>query len=73
MLEEERRLFYVAMTRARDILFLTYAQDYGGVRLRKPSGFLKETGINQEEVGKGKWRFPPPPLFQPNPIPRVSE
>ncbi len=41
-LEEERRLFYVAMTRAKDGLFLTSAADYGGVRKKKLSRFLEE-------------------------------
>lgn len=42
--EEERRLCYVALTRARDELVTTYARDYGGVgaRERKPSIFLLE-------------------------------
>ena len=31
-LQEERRLFYVGMTRARDELVLTHAADYGGQR-----------------------------------------
>ncbi len=48
--QEERRLFYVAMTRARDYLFFSYAKDYGGVRERKPSGFLKETGIKEKKA-----------------------
>src|SRR5262249_33753894 len=33
---EERRLFYVAMTRARDRLVLTHALDYGGQRPTPP-------------------------------------
>ncbi|NOT34599.1 MAG: ATP-dependent helicase [Candidatus Eisenbacteria bacterium] len=41
-LREERRLFYVAMTRARDRLVMSHAADYGGKRLRKASGFLLE-------------------------------
>ncbi len=42
--EEERRLCYVALTRAREELMVTYARDYGGVssRERKPSQFLLE-------------------------------
>ena len=44
-IQEERRLFYVALTRAKKNLFLTYAKKYGGVRERKPSGFLQETEI----------------------------
>jgi DNA helicase-2/ATP-dependent DNA helicase PcrA len=39
---EERRLFYVAMTRARDRLVLTHAEDYGGRRTHKVSRFLVE-------------------------------
>jgi DNA helicase II / ATP-dependent DNA helicase PcrA len=45
-LEEERRLFYVAITRARDELYLTYPQmrlggGYGEV-FQRPSRFLQE-------------------------------
>src|SRR5881275_2737037 len=45
-LEEERRLFYVAITRARDELYLTFPQmrlsgGYGDV-FQRPSRFLKE-------------------------------
>jgi len=39
---EERRLFYVGMTRARDRLVLAHAADYGGKRLHKPSRFVLE-------------------------------
>jgi DNA helicase-2/ATP-dependent DNA helicase PcrA len=42
-LQEERRLFYVAMTRAQNRLFITYAKRYGqNVRETKPSKFLEE-------------------------------
>jgi len=41
-LSEERRLFYVAMTRARDELILSSAADYGTGRPRKLSRFLVE-------------------------------
>lgn len=41
-LEEERRLFYVGMTRSRDYLFLSFAKNYGGVREKKPSIFINE-------------------------------
>lgn len=45
-LEEERRLFYVAITRARDELYLTYPQmrlsgGYGDI-FQRPSRFLQE-------------------------------
>ncbi|MFQ5708215.1 MAG: ATP-dependent helicase [bacterium] len=41
-LQEERRLFYVGMTRAQHKLYLTSARDYGGVRTRKVSQFVLE-------------------------------
>ncbi|NTW22905.1 UvrD-helicase domain-containing protein [Candidatus Falkowbacteria bacterium] len=44
-LEEERRLFYVAITRARDGVYFSWAPDYGGLRKKKPSRFLPEAGL----------------------------
>jgi DNA helicase-2/ATP-dependent DNA helicase PcrA len=41
-LQEERRLFYVGMTRARNELVLTYAADYGGGIARRLSPFVLE-------------------------------
>ena len=41
-LQEERRLFYVGMTRAQRELYLTSALDYGGMRTRKVSQFVLE-------------------------------
>ena len=41
-LAEERRLCYVAMTRARDELILCHAADYGGARARRVSPFVLE-------------------------------
>ncbi|MFH1198663.1 MAG: UvrD-helicase domain-containing protein [Candidatus Omnitrophota bacterium] len=41
-LQEERRLFYVGMTRAKKELILTSASDYGGKRMRKISQFVVE-------------------------------
>ncbi|MBO4856555.1 MAG: UvrD-helicase domain-containing protein [Bacilli bacterium] len=45
-LEEERRLAYVAMTRAKKLLYLTFAGDYSYVLQGNllPSQFLKESG-----------------------------
>lgn len=40
--QEERRLFYVAMTRAKEELILTSAADYGTARARKVSRFVVE-------------------------------
>lgn len=51
-LEEERRLFYVGMTRAKDLLFLTASSFYGdGKRERKISPFVYET-FGENEVSK---------------------
>jgi len=41
-LQEERRLFYVGMTRAKKYLYLTWARDYGLKRLKKVSPFVLE-------------------------------
>jgi DNA helicase-2/ATP-dependent DNA helicase PcrA len=49
-IEEERRLFYVAITRAKENLFITWpmmAPDWSGSLIEmKPSPFLAELGIN---------------------------
>ncbi len=46
MLEEERRLFYVALTRAKDDLYLTYPmmnpKSYSGDIICRPSRFLED-------------------------------
>ncbi len=47
-LQEERRLFYVAVTRAKQSLTFTAADDYGGARRKKPSRFLYELGLLKE-------------------------
>lgn len=49
-LEEERRLFYVAATRAKEGLYLTGAKDYGGTREKKPSRFVAEMGLVSAEI-----------------------
>lgn len=51
-IEEERRLFYVAITRAKEELFITGAKDYGGAREKKPSTFISEMGLEVFEVGE---------------------
>ena len=50
-LEEERRLFYVAVTRARDELILSYAK-YDKIKKinYQPSRFLIEAGMASEGV-----------------------
>ncbi len=49
-LQEERRLCYVAMTRAKKGLYFTSAEDYGGQRRKKLSRFLTEMAYSQEEM-----------------------
>jgi DNA helicase-2/ATP-dependent DNA helicase PcrA len=44
--QEERRLFYVGMTRAKSHLFLTWIRD----KKSQPSSFLKEIGFDQSMV-----------------------
>lgn len=51
-LEEERRLFYVAITRAKEGIFFSWGKDYGGVRKKKPSRFLVETNMLSDEILK---------------------
>ncbi|MDR0291297.1 MAG: UvrD-helicase domain-containing protein [Elusimicrobium sp.] len=61
-LEEERRLCYVAMTRAKDRLFLTYASTrrvFGKMYTNLPSRFLFESGLITEDT-PGPLAAPPP-------------
>ena len=57
-LEEERRLFYVACTRAKQHLFLTAAEDYGGKRVKKLSQFVMEL-LNEPSAVKLKYKLDP--------------
>jgi DNA helicase-2/ATP-dependent DNA helicase PcrA len=41
-LQEERRLFYVGMTRAKELLYLVWSKDYGLKRPKKVSPFVLE-------------------------------
>ncbi|MDE2312057.1 MAG: ATP-dependent helicase [Patescibacteria group bacterium] len=62
-LQEERRLFYVALTRAKTGLHLSWAKDYGGAKTKKPSIFLQETKLvpsNISSQATGKVFFPGP-------------
>lgn len=52
-LEVERRLFYVAITRAKKVLYLTNARSrmlFGQIKSNLPSRFIEE--INQEDIEK---------------------
>jgi len=54
-IQEERRLFYVGMTRAKEELYFTSASDYGGRRLRRISQFVLEAqGKEAKEFEKKK-------------------
>jgi len=76
---EERRLFYVAMTRARDELVLTSAGDYGTARTRKPSRFVVEAldlpsprtprRTTAQEALARQAPVPEPPLVAEPPLP----
>ena len=53
VLEEERRLFYVAITRAKEKLFLTFAATryrFGQLTYCEPSRFLEEIDSNSLEL-----------------------
>ena len=69
-IDEERRLFYVAITRAEEYLCLTYAHgryQYGQMRFNDPSRFLEE--ISQENIDSiisiqdRKKEFPEPKIL----------
>jgi DNA helicase-2/ATP-dependent DNA helicase PcrA len=47
-LQEERRLCYVAITRAKQAIYFTSADDYGGQIKKKISRFLVEMGYKNE-------------------------
>jgi DNA helicase-2/ATP-dependent DNA helicase PcrA len=68
MLEEERRLFYVALTRAKDDLYLSYPmmnpKSYSGDIMTQPSRFLEDFPaelVEEWQVGRdaGGWSDDP--------------
>ena len=63
---EERRLFYVAATRAKKQLFLTYSDQYEGPKRWKPSCFIQEA-LKSDQVKKEEFN----PSTQP-PIPQIT-
>ncbi len=67
-LQEERRLMYVAITRARDGVFFTLAEDYGGSRRKKPSPFMYELKLLTLPVKAEKKPPLPERLYTPTPI-----
>ncbi len=78
-IEEERRLLYVGVTRARERLYLSWAlaRSAGGRRTRKPSRFLEDllsgrpgaravgakSGASRRGAGAGAGASPDDPLF----------
>jgi len=75
-LEEERRLMYVAMTRAREELFLSYATErtlFGGRQHNPPSRFL--TDIDAGVVSGGYEQIASPEVFDDEPryVPELTE
>jgi len=73
-LEEERRLFYVGMTRAKERLYLSCASvrlHYGETRWSRPSRFLDEIprelleGRAEDEGEQGEWEEYDPPAALP--------
>ena len=55
-MEEERRLFYVAITRAEERCFLTYAKSryrYGKMEFASPSRFLKDIDARYLQLPQG--------------------
>ena len=59
-LEEERRLFYVAITRARNELFVTSAASrymYGSLQFMRPSPFISEASSAFTMIGQVPFSF----------------
>lgn len=55
---EERRLFYVAMTRAKEKLFLSASLNLDNLRPNKVSRFVFEAGFNEDNVSQQKMSYP---------------
>ena len=73
-MEEERRLCYVALTRAKERLCLTCARQrmiFGKTSMSLPSRFTEE--IPAEHIEKGGFTYTKKPVFQDGPTPRQTE
>ncbi len=67
-LEEERRLFYVAITRAMERLTLTYANTrvrFGSIQYNDVSRFIEEIGLENTDAER---RNPKKPVFSQRPL-----
>ncbi len=51
-IQEERRLFYVGMTRSKEKLYMVSAKDFGGVRAKKLSPFVLEALGTKAQLDK---------------------
>jgi DNA helicase-2/ATP-dependent DNA helicase PcrA len=76
---EERRLAYVAMTRAKDRFYFTSATDYGTTRAHRPSRFIEEALGRRPERMPGRasayeelTRSQPVPAEADSPLPALS-
>lgn len=58
---EERRLMYVAMTRAREDLIISFSRSHNGRTARRPSRFISET-FKKDEFADSDGRLPPQTL-----------
>lgn len=88
-IEEERRLCYVGMTRAKQYLYLSYCHTrylWGNLRMQRPSRFLKEipseymermkqarSSYTAREYGTPREEQKEPQVFRKAPLPEVNE
>jgi DNA helicase-2/ATP-dependent DNA helicase PcrA len=75
-MEEERRLMYVGMTRARQELYLTYASErnlYGGRQHNPPSRFISDIGAASSPAGGFDQTFEQKVLDEPRYVPELTE
>jgi DNA helicase-2/ATP-dependent DNA helicase PcrA len=76
-MEEERRLMYVGMTRAKEELYLIYAIErtlYGGRQANPPSRFLADIeAVVGSAIDTDRPSQPPQPASEPRYIPELAE
>lgn len=75
-MEEERRLCYVGMTRAKQELYMTYASSrllYGGMQHNPPSRFLSEIEGESTTTTFGSDTFESVPTDEPRYVPDLNE
>lgn len=75
-LEEERRLMYVGMTRAREELFLSYANErvlFGGRQSNPPSRFLADVSGKLTSESGDVYTKPSVDMDEPRYVPDINE